>query len=430
MHDYSQRRVVNPRIHTLPNGVRVICDPMPGLDTFALSVVFGGGARWEPKSRSGWSHLLEHMVFKGAGGRNAQQIAEVVEAAGAQINAATGYERTSYQIRALDGRLPLSLEILADMALRPTLDADELEREKQVVGQEIAESYDTPDDHVFEVAQTATFGDTPLGRPILGSVKSVGSATPLKLGEWRTALYPPERTIVAVAGAADEDEVLKLTEQFFGSLEPGMSTPPPEPAVFVGGDRALARKIEQANLVWQLPGPGARDRTWFDARLFAELLGGGMASRLFQEAREKRGLAYNISAWAVSYEETGQIGVFAGASADDAEPLGVLVAEQILSLGEGVSADELARGKAQLETSLFMARESPQSRAERCAAQALLFDRLIPPEETRAGVNAVTADSLRTLVANILAPKLAATATLGPKKAAGAGRAFTERLFR
>ncbi|HEY3813445.1 MAG TPA: pitrilysin family protein [Caulobacteraceae bacterium] len=420
---------MSPRLHTLPNGVRVVCDPMPGLDTFALSVVFGGGARWEPKNRSGWSHLLEHMVFKGAGGRSAQQIAEAIEAVGAQSNAATGYERTSYQIRALAGRLPLSMEILADMALYPTLDPDELEREKQVVAQEIAESFDTPDDHVFEVAQTTAFGGTALGRPILGSVKSIGAATPLKLGEWRAALYPPERTVVSVAGAADENEVLHLAERFFGSTEPGMRTPGPELAVFVGGDQAIARKIEQANLVWQLPGPGARDRAWFDARLFAELLGGGMASRLFQEAREKRGLAYNISAWAVSYEETGQIGVFAGAAADDAEALGVLVAEQILAMGEGVSGEELARGKAQLETSLFMARESPVGRAERAAAQVLLFGRVIPPEETRAGVNAVTSDSLRALVADILAPKKSANATLGPRKAAGAGPAFTKALF-
>ncbi len=420
---------MSPRLHRLANGVRVVCDPMPGLDTFALSVVFGGGARWEPKTRSGWSHLLEHMVFKGAGGRSAQEIAETVETAGAQINAATGYERTSYQIRALGGRLPLSLEILADMALRPTLDPDELEREKSVVGQEIAESFDTPDDHVFEVAQATAFGPTALGRPILGSVKSIGAATPLKLGEWRAALYAPERTVISVAGAADEDEVLKLAEQALGSLEPGAITPPPDPAVFVGGDAAVARRIEQANLVWQLPGPGARDRSWYVARLFAELLGGGMASRLFQEAREKRGLAYTISAWAVSYEETGQIGVFAGAAADDAEALGVLVAEQILAMGEGVSAEELIRGKAQLETSLFMARESPLSRAERAAGQALLFDRLISPEETRAGVEEVTIESLRTLVADILAPCLAATATLGPRKAAGAGPAFTKRLF-
>jgi predicted Zn-dependent peptidase len=192
---------LSARLHRLSNGVRVAFDPMPGLDTFALSVVFGGGARWEPENRSGWSHLLEHMVFKGAGGRSAKEIAETVEAAGAQINAETGYERTSLQIRGLRGRLPLSMDILADMALRPTLDPEELEREKAVIGQEIAESFDTPDDHVFDLSQTQAFGDTPLGRPILGSVKSIGAATPETLGAWRSALYAPERTVVSVAGA-------------------------------------------------------------------------------------------------------------------------------------------------------------------------------------------------------------------------------------
>ncbi len=417
------------RMHTLSNGVRVLCDPMPGLETFALSVVAGGGARWEPKNRSGWSHLLEHMVFKGAGARNAQQIAETVEAAGAQINAATGYERTSFQIRALSGQLALGLEILSDMVLRPTLDAEDLDREKAVVGQEIAESFDTPDDHVFELAQTAAYKGSALGRPILGSVKSIGAATPETLSDWRRTLYPPERLVVSVAGALNEDEVLRLAEERFGHLPAGIASSEPPPPVFVGGDATHVRKIEQANLVWALPGPGARSTDWFAARLFAEILGGGMASRLFQEAREKRGLAYTIDAWAVSYDDMGQIGVFAGAAPDDAEALGVLVAEQIKSVAAGVTQAELDRGKAQLNTNLAMARESPLSRAERAASQTLAFGRIIGPEETRAGVDRVTVESLSKMAARSLAPQKAATATLGPKKSLGAGKAFTETLF-
>ena len=247
-----------PRIHTLANGVTVICDPMPALESFALSVVAGRGARMEPPEKSGWSHLLEHMVFKGAGGRSALQIAEDVEREGASINAATGYERTSFQIRALKGRLELGMRTCADLVLHPDLDAEEMAREKQVVGQEIAEAEDTPDDHVFELAQTAAFEGQSLGRPILGDVATVEAATPAALGDWRASLYAPDRLIVSAAGAVDEDELLALAEAMFGEAAgPASPAPTPEPAVFAGGLRPCARRLEQAHLVFLLPPPSA-----------------------------------------------------------------------------------------------------------------------------------------------------------------------------
>jgi len=250
------------RLHRLANGVTVVCDPIDGLESFALSVVAGRGARLEPAERSGWSHLLEHMVFKGAGGRSALQIVEAVERRGGSINAATGYERTSFQIRALKGALELGMQTTADLVLRPTLDPAELEREKQVVGQEIAEAADTPDDHVFELAQDAAFEGQPLGRPILGEVETVASATPESLADWRAGLYAPDRLVVSASGAVDEDELLALAERHFGAAE-GRPLPEPEPARFVGGTRPLTRRLEQAHLVYLLPAPGVRDRDYF-----------------------------------------------------------------------------------------------------------------------------------------------------------------------
>ena len=188
-------------LHTLSNGVRVVCDPAPGLETVALSVVAGRGARHEDAARSGWSHLLEHMVFKGAGERSARDIVEVIEAQGGQINAATGYERTSFQVRALAGGLDLGSAVIADLVQRPTLDAADLAREKQVVGQEIAEAADTPDDLVFEMAQEAAFEDQPLGRSILGTDASIAPATPDTLAAWRAALYAPDALVIAASGA-------------------------------------------------------------------------------------------------------------------------------------------------------------------------------------------------------------------------------------
>ena len=306
--------------HTLANGVTVICDHAPGFETLALSVVAGRGARSEDKARSGWSHLLEHMVFKGAGGRSARDIVETIEAAGGQINAATGHERTSFQVRALAGGLPLAMAITADLILRPTLDADDLSREKHVVGQEIAEAADTPDDQVFEQAQAAAFADQALGRPILELDRQHRrGAAPATLEAWRAGLYAPDRLVISAAGAVDEDDLLALAQRGFGDAAspPGQA---PLPAVFSGGHWSARNSgaCEQAHLVFMVPAPGVVDADHWVFRLFAEVLGGGMSSRLFQEARERLGLAYAVDAYAETYADIGVLGVYAGCGAKDA----------------------------------------------------------------------------------------------------------------
>jgi predicted Zn-dependent peptidase len=417
-----------PRVHRLTNGVSVICEPMAGLESFALSVVAGRGARLEPPERSGWSHLLEHMVFKGAGGRTAREIVEAIEMTGGQINAATGHERTSFQIRALRGGLELGLRTCADLILRPALDPGELEREKQVVGQEIAESEDTPDDHIFELAQTAAFEGQPLGRPILGELATVETAAPASLEAWREGLYAPDRLVVSASGAVGEDELLALAEEAFGGAR-GPTLPEPEPARFVGGLRPERRRLEQAHLVFLLPGPGARHPHYYAARVFAEILGGGMSSRLFQEAREKRGLAYSIDAWAESYGDIGMLGVYAGAAAESAAPLAVVVTDEIKALIDRVSDEELQRAKAQLKARLLMARESPHVRAEQAAGQMLLFGRLFSAQEIADGVEAVSAADVRAVGQAPLAAGACVAAALGSARAMGAPERFRRSLF-
>ena len=197
-----------PKIHRLANGVTVICDAAAGFQTLALSVVAGRGARWEDASRSGWSHLLEHMVFKGAGARSAKDIVEAIEADGGHINAATGQERTSFQVRALAGGLPLAMAVTADLVQRPRLDADDLAKEIQVVGQEIAEAADTPDDQVFELAQAAAYKGQALGRPILGTNVAIARTDPAALEAWRASLYAPDRLVISASGAVDEDGIV------------------------------------------------------------------------------------------------------------------------------------------------------------------------------------------------------------------------------
>ncbi|MDB5418830.1 MAG: peptidase family [Phenylobacterium sp.] len=415
-------------IHRLGDGVRVVCDPMPGLQTVALSVVAGRGARFEDETRTGWSHLLEHMVFKGAGDRSARDIVEVIEAQGGQINAATGYERTSFQVRALRHGLDLGLSVIADLVQRPILDADDLRREKQVVAQEIAEAADTPDDLVFELAQAAAFDGHALGRPILGTPASIGKATPGTLSDWRAALYAPESLVVSAAGAVDEAELLRLVERDFGQMR-GQTLAATGPAVFAGGLRPVAKALEQVNVVLLLPAVGARDPDYFTLRLLAEILGGGMASRLFQEAREKRGLAYAIDAYAETYADAGVLGVFAGCAAADAAELARVTAGEIAGMTAPVDEAELARAKAQLKGAMFMGRESALARAEQAAAQVLLFDRTLEPEEIAEEIDAVTPADLARLTETILQSRRVAVAVLGPKAALGAADGFQRALF-
>ena len=415
-------------LHTLANGVRVVCDPMPGLETMALSVVAGRGARGEDLARNGWSHLLEHMVFKGAGDRSARDIAEVIEAEGGQINAATGYERTSFQVRALAGGMDLASSVLSDLVLRPTLSPADLAREKQVVGQEIAEAADTPDDLVFEMAQRAAFGDQPLGRPILGTEASIAPATPEALEAWRNALYAPESLVVAAAGAVDAGQLLALAERDFGGAH-GASSPVSSHAAFIGGAKAQTKSLEQANLVFLLPTVGSAHPDYFALRLFVEILGGGMASRLFQEAREKRGLAYAVDAYADTYHDQGVLGVFAGCSAKDAAELAAVAAGEIVKLSRRVEPAELARAKAQLKAGLFMGRESPLARSEHAAGQVLLFGRTLAASELAADIDAVDTADLTRIGLGLLAAGKCAVSVLGPKAAMKAGTAFERALF-
>ncbi|WP_183203758.1 M16 family metallopeptidase [Brevundimonas lenta] len=402
---------------------------MPGLRTLALTVAVRGGAKWEDEGQSGWSHCLEHLVFKGAGDMGAREIVERIEAEGGSLNAATGYERTSFEVRALQGSLPLAMQVVSDLVFRPTLDPDEIVREKDVVAQEIAEAFDTPDDHVFEMAQTRAFTGQPLGRPILGSVASLKPITRATIGDWRARLYSPDRMVVAASGAVDEAELLALAERWFGAES---ATPAAVPDVphFTGGDAALTRRIEQANIVFQLPAPSAVDPLYPAARLMTEILGGGMASRLFQSAREERGLAYAIDAYHEPYEDAGILGIYAGAAAERSVELAQVCAAELKALAEtGPTAVELSRAKAVMNAGLWMSDESPASRAGRAAAQVLIFGRLIPSDVMAERNLAQTANDVRAAAAASLAAGKAATAVLGPKAAAPAGRAFRDALF-
>jgi predicted Zn-dependent peptidase len=415
-------------LHILSNGLKVVCDPVPGLRSLAVAVTADGGARHEDEARSGWSHLLEHMVFKGAGGRSARELIERIEAAGGSVNAATGQERTTFTARVLAGDLELALSSLSDLVFRPTLDPEELEREKDVVAQEIAEAYDAPDDHVFELAQGRAFADQPLGRPILGSNASLAAADRDRLEAWRARLYAPERMGVSVSGAVSEDELLALAERWFGEPAWGRSAEVAT-ATFVGGSAGESRRIEQANLVFGVPGLAARDPDLMAQALLIEILGGGMASRLFQEAREARGLAYAVDAGYEAFGDGGLITIFAGTAGDKAVEMARLAATELRRLGDGVTEAELSRARAQALAGLYMAEESLASRAERNAWQALVWGRLIPTQEIAQRLMTIEQGDLVRVAARLLETGRSTAAAIGPGRSAAAPEAFARALL-
>jgi predicted Zn-dependent peptidase len=248
------------------------------------------------------------------------------------------------------------------------------------------------------------------------------------LAAFRARQYDPSSLVVSACGAVDEDELLAAVERAFETGAPS-GAENTAPAEFRIGAAREARKLEQAHTVMLLPGVGAHDPDYFAQRLFAEALGGGMSSRLFQEAREKQGLAYNIDAYAESYTDVGVLGVYVGTSGADAEQAARVCAQQILALAETLDGAELSRSKAQLKAALFMARESPLARAEQSAGQTLVFDRLFAPDEIAAAIEQVSIGDVRAFAERLLATRRSVSAVLGPKRSLAAGQAFHEALF-
>jgi len=240
-------------LYRFDNGLRLLVDPLPGQKTFALTVLIHGGARFETEAQSGWAHLLEHMVFKGAGPRSTRELAEAVEHKGGSLNASTGYEHTRFEVRGLSPLMPLAFEIVSDMMFRPTLDAAELKREKKVVEQEMLEAYDTPDDYVFDMLQEAMFADQSLGRPILGSKASLKPVTPDALRAYAASLYAPSRMVVCVSGGITPEDALAAARGRFDGASPPATLIEPGQARFTAQSRVQKRRIEQANVALAWP---------------------------------------------------------------------------------------------------------------------------------------------------------------------------------
>jgi predicted Zn-dependent peptidase len=412
----------------LPSGLVVVTDAMPHLETASLGVWVGCGSRDEQPEEHGISHFLEHMAFKGTKRRSARQIAEEIEAVGGELNAATGVEVTAYYARTMKADVPLALDVLSDILTEPAFDPDEMTREKNVIVQEIGAVEDAPDDLVFEYLQATAFADQPVGRSILGTRATVRSFDGKRLRSYLSRHYRAPTMVVAAAGAVDHQAVVQEAERRFAGFT-GPTGPVSAPAKFRGGMRVEPRDLEQVHIALALEGVAQRDPTIYSLQVFANALGGGMSSRLFQEVRELRGLCYSIYAFHAPYADTGMFGLYAGTDVADAPELMRVVVGEIASAVDNLDEAEVARVKAQMKAGLLMALESSSARAEQLARHLHIYGRPMPIEEIVAQIDAVTVESARAAGRDLIARGRPAVAALGPAGLESAA-AIAERLVR
>jgi predicted Zn-dependent peptidase len=385
------------------------------------------GARHEQEDEHGISHLLEHMAFKGTERRSATDIAEEIEAVGGELNAATSLETTAYFARILKGDIGIALDILADILQIPRYAQDELEREREVILQEIAATRDSPDEIAYELLQDAAFPAQAIGRPILGTAESVGRFSAGDLRTFLKANYGASRMVLSAAGKVDHAELVRHAEAQFGAMNGGEGGRF-EPARYVGGTRTSAKPFEQSHLVMAFAGPSYRTREFYTAQVFSGLFGGGMSSRLFQEVRERRGLCYAIYSTCWALADAGLFGIHAATGPEMMGKLIDVVGQQLTrAAAEKPAEAELARSKAQHKAGLLMGLESSSARAEQMARQLLLFDRLIDTAEIVDCIESVSAEAVRDMAAKLFLGSRPSVTVVG---AGRKGEAYAEMAGR
>ncbi|SBW12591.1 putative enzyme [uncultured Alphaproteobacteria bacterium] len=401
------------KVTTLDNGLRVVSDEMPGMDTVSIGAWVGVGARSEPAHLNGVSHLLEHMAFKGTERRTARAIAEEIEAVGGHINAYTSRETTAYYAKVLKDDLPLAVDIVGDILQHSTLDPVELDRERQVVVQEIGQAIDTPDDIIFDWFQQTAYPDQAIGRPVLGTAEIVRGLSRETIFDFMRAGYTAPQIVVSAAGGLDHARFLDLVQETFGGISPQPSAAADARATYAGGHYREERDLEQTHLVLGFEGVSYQDDDYYALAVMSALFGGGMSSRLFQEVREQRGLAYSIYAYASSYVDTGMFTIYAGTSPEDIPEMVAVVADECAKLSSTLTEAEVARARAQLRASTIMGMESTSSRCEHRARQLMIFGEPLSAEDTIARIDAVDLDAVRRITERVLKSPIT-TAAVGP----------------
>jgi predicted Zn-dependent peptidase len=425
LHDLSKSE---HRITTLPSGVRVVTERMPSVRSVALGFLIDAGSVGETQEEAGISHLLEHMLFRGTERYGSQEIDQIFDAMGAELNAGTDKENTSVYTRVLDQHLEKAFDVIADMIWRPRF--QELETEREVVLEEIAMYEDDPQDKVFDVLGEAVYGSHPLGRPVIGRAEVVGAVTEEQLRAFHARRYDPRSIVIAAAGSCDHDALVELAlaggPQANGAASASEPAPPLPNPTFEPRVRFLRKDTEQYHFCLGAPGIAREDKRRYALRVLDNVLGGSSSSRLFQEVRERRGLAYAVFSFANLYAHTGDVGLYVGTRPENlAEALSVLAAELERFAAEPADEAELDRSRENAKGRIALSLESTGARMNRLGASVLHGLPILTVEEVMQKIDAVGLPELRALAGELFAPEHLSAAAIGP-----AEDAFAEALER
>jgi predicted Zn-dependent peptidase len=410
----------------LPNGMRVVTEEVREVDTVAMGVWTSVGTRHEQTEYNGVAHMVEHMLFKGTTTRSAQDIAEHIENAGGHMNAYTSREITSYHVHLLKDDFRLGLDIIADMILNATLPDEEIERESQVILQEVGMTYDTPDDHVFDLYQQTAYPGQSLGFPVLGDPEIVSSMQKRTLRNYIDKNYRAGNMIFSVAGNISHSQVEELVEKAFRELPSGNSDFI-MPAAYSGGETRLNRELEQSHIVMGFRGVPRTSTDYHAAVMLSTLLGGGMSSRLFQEIREKRGLVYSIFSLHSAYHDDGQFEIYAGTGPEMLPELIPVLCSEISGMAKNLKQEEIERAKAQRRSLLLMSRESMMNRADRQAKNLTYYGKPFDVEQELYAINKTGLPHIASLAEEIFV-KPPALAAIGPLEKLEPYEAIVKRI--
>lgn len=399
----------------LPNGVRVITEEIDYVRSVSIGLWVGAGSRDEREGNEGISHFIEHMLFKGTKNRTARELAESLESVGGQLNAFTTKEFTCFYAKVLDENLDLSIDVLSDMFFNSLFDEKEIEKEKKVVIEEIKMYEDSPDELIHDLFSEYVWNDHPLGKPILGTEESIHGLSREKILDYLGHHYAPDNLVVAVAGKISHEDVLKKLTPIFGEFKRGgkriLEGTPKEQAI----QRYNTKDTEQMHLIIGVPGLGQDDEDIYPMHIFNNILGGGLSSRLFQEIREQRGLAYSVYSYHSTYVDTGMFAIYAGTTPSNTqEVVECILAELQEMRSNGITADELAKTKAQIKGGLYLGLESASSRMSRLGKTELCYDRVISPEEMVEKLEKVTLEDVKRVMNRLWVKDKLSLVMLGP----------------
>ncbi len=390
-----------PKIINMPNGITLVTQAMQHTESVSISVHVATGSRHETLENNGISHFLEHMAFKGTTRRTAKQIAEEFDDIGGHFNAHTGRETTVYYAKTLKDDASVAVDILSDIIQHSIFDEEELERERGVILQELAMTIDTPDDIIFDYFQETAFPSQPFGRTILGTETFIKNVQKSDFQNYIKNQYIGENVIIAVAGNIEGSDIENLIQKQFSVIKSGAKVGF-EKAVYAGGEFREKRDLEQVHLVLGFEGISYKSDDIYKAQLLSIVLGGGMSSRLFQEVREKRGLAYTISSFNSCYSDSGMFNIYAGCSPEHGNELLKVVKDELHKVCKSVEQKELDRARAGVRSSLLMAKERSGSVADDLARDFICFGRDITAEEHLQKIAAVNTQDLSDLMEKII----------------------------